>query len=79
MFKLAKQLSTKRSGISTQHIQPALYDAGNPITSTEQQLNLWADFLDTKFAAGQDQPKIDLVDPSKTEPYPPIIMAEVKI
>ena len=76
VFKIAKQLSTKRNG--NQHTQPALDDNGNPITSTKQQLNLWADFLDKKFAPGVNEPEIDLSDPPEAEPSPPITMAEVK-
>ena len=70
VFKIAKQLSTKRNG--NQHTQPALDDNGNPITSTKQQLNLWTDFLDKKFAPGLNEPEIDLSNLTEAEPSHPL-------
>ena len=76
IFKLARQLSTKRNG--NQYTQPVLDDSGNPITTTEQQHELWANFLENKFAALPDEPKGDLTDPPDTSAPMNITLVEVK-
>lgn len=42
-FRMAKQLAGK--GKTTSCIQPAKDEQGNPITNTNQKLELWAKFL----------------------------------
>ena len=51
-FKLAKQLSGKKS---SGNIQPSKDDQGNVITDTDQQLELWAEFLEKKFSQGPEE------------------------
>ena len=58
IFRLAKQLSGK--GKTTSCTQPSRDDQGNPITDTDQQLELWANFLEKKFSAGPEEPEVIL-------------------
>ena len=56
--QIAKRLTNKDNGSS--FCQPSKDNKGNPITSVEQQLESWADFLQIKFAARTDEPAVDL-------------------
>ena len=58
IIRLAKQLSGK--GKTTSCTQPSRDDQGNPITDTDQQLELWANFLEKKFSAGPEEPEVFL-------------------
>ena len=60
VFKHAKQLSSRGEG--NRFVQPILDNNGDPITTTEQQHQLWADFLEQKFAAIPNDPEVDLSD-----------------
>ena len=40
---------------------------GNQITTTEHQLECWADFLDKKFAGRPDEPSVVLDEPDEPE------------
>ena len=51
---------------------------GNTITTTEQQHELWADFLRKKFAALPEESEVDLSDPDVTSDPPTITIEEVK-
>jgi hypothetical protein len=76
VFKLSKRLSSKNGSAFT---QPSKDHLGNPITSTEQQLESWAIFLEKKFAASPQEPSVDLDDiPSLQENVPDIDIDEVK-
>ena len=76
VFRLAKSLSTKRSGNLT--VQPSIDSDGNPITSAEEQQEAWAKFLENKFAARPDEPEIDLHDDDDAPSTPNITLAEVQ-
>ena len=76
IFKLSRQLSTKRNG--NNFVQPVIDDCGNTITTTEQQHELWADFLGKKFAALPEESEVDLSDPDDTSDPPTITIEEVK-
>ena len=76
VFKKAKQLSSKGTG--NKFVQPVLDDSGNPITSTEQQHELWADFLDAKFEAFQGDQEVDLSDPPNALQPEPFTIEELK-
>ena len=58
VYKVAKQLTTKGNG--NKFCQPSKDENGNIITSTEQQLEAWAVFLEKKFAARPDESAPDL-------------------
>ena len=65
VFKLAKSLSSQqKSNIS---VQPVIDSNGDQITSTEHQLECWADFLDKKFAGRPDEPSVVLEGPDEPE------------
>ena len=72
-FKMAKQLSCK--GKTTSCIQPAKDAQGNIITTTEQQLELWAEFLEKKFASDPNEPNVILTS-DEEEAVPPITLEE---
>ena len=72
-FKMAKQLSCK--GKTTSCIQPAKDAQGNIITTTEQQLELWAEFLEKKFASDPNEPNVILTS-GEEEAVPPITLEE---
>ena len=76
VFKLAKSLSPCNGSAFT---QPSIYHIENPITSTVQQLELWAIFLEKKFYAGPGKPTVDLEDvTNQQENVPDIDIEEVK-
>ena len=55
-------------------------ESGNFITTTEQQLKLWANFLEKKFGALPDEPEIELAEPpNQIASTPTITLDEVKI
>ena len=60
VFKIAKRLASQ--GKTTSFTQPSKDQHGNPITSTDEQLKLWADFLENKFSAQSGEPVIELCD-----------------
>ena len=57
-FKLAKKLASQ--GKTTLFTQPSKDEYGKPITSTDQQLKLWANFLENKFSAQANEPEVAL-------------------
>lgn len=78
VYRLSKSLSTKRSGNA--FVQPSVDLQGNEITSSEQQLEAWAVFLEEKFAARPNEPEIDLQQtPANEDLVPDIDMEEVKV
>ena len=72
-FRMAKQLSGK--GKTTSCTQPAKDDQGNLITDTKQQLELWAKFIENKFAAHPQEPEVILHSDDEA-PVPPPSMEE---
>ena len=70
-FKLAKQLSGKKKSSSC--VQPSKDNEGNPIISTEKQLELWAEFLEKKFEKGPEEPEVNLEDPDEEAVPPPTL------
>ena len=76
VFKCAKQLSSRGTGNS--FLQPTLDGNGDPITTTEQQHQLWADFLDNKFAAISNDPEVDLSDLPDESPPAKFTLDEMK-
>ena len=74
VFKLAKQLSTKRNG--NRFCQPSKDEKGALITTTEQQLEAWAVFLERKFAARPDEVMPDLNDEPDAVEVPPVSLEE---
>ena len=70
-FRLAKQIATKRK--TTSFAQPSIDDQGSPITSNEQQLELWARFLEEKFRAQPGEPDIILHSDSELDVPPPTL------
>ena len=76
VFKCAKQLSSRGTG--NRFIQPTLDGNGDPITTTEQQHQVWADFLDNKFAAIPNDPEVDLSDPPDEPPPAKFTLDEMK-
>ena len=73
-FRMAKQLSGK--GKTTCCTQPAKGEQGNIIIDTEQQLELWAKFLEAKFAKGQEEPDEVNLRSDDEEPVPPLSLEE---
>jgi hypothetical protein len=71
-LKLAKQLSGKKS---SGNIQPSKDDLGNVIADTDQQLELWAEFLDKKFSQDPEEEEVNLLDGNE-EPIPPTTIEE---
>ena len=58
---------------------PSIDHIGNPITSTVQQLESWAIFLEKKFDAGPGEPTVDREGvPNQQENVPYIDIEEVK-
>ena len=68
-YRLEKKIATK--GKTTLSTQPSKYDAGNLITSNEHQLELWAKFIENKFAAHPGEPEVVLHCNNKAEVPPP--------
>ena len=58
VFRLAKVLATK--GKTTLFTQPSKDELGRPITSSEKQLELWANYLEKKFSAQPNEPHVQL-------------------
>ena len=52
VYRLAQSLSSKKGNSFT---QPSVDLEGKHITSSEQQQEAWAQFLENKFAARQDE------------------------
>jgi hypothetical protein len=77
MFKIAKQLSTRSRG--NNNCQPSQDNEGNPITSTEQQLEAWACFLEKKFSARSDELDVNLQNHPGEVKVPDINIHEVKL
>jgi len=57
VYRIAKKLANK--GKTTLSTQPSKDKDGNAITSNEQQLDLWAEFLE-KIEAEEDEPEVVL-------------------
>ena len=66
---IAKRLASNSK--TTQTTQPSKHEDGNLRTSTDQQLELWANFLEKKFAAQPGEPEIELHADSKEDVPPP--------
>ena len=77
VFKIAKQLSTRGRG--NNNCQPSQDNEGNPITSTSQQLEAWACFLEKKFSARPDEPVVNLQSQPDEVEVLDISMQEVKL
>ena len=60
VYRLAKQIYKKKSGKS--YIQPSVDMQGQQVTSTDQQLNAWTEFLEQKFSARDNEPEVMLPD-----------------
>ena len=60
VFKIAKTLS--RGGNGNKFCQPSIDSNGNQITSTEEQLEAWAVFLEEKFSARPNETFPNLED-----------------
>ena len=58
VYRLAKQISKKKS--SKSYIQPSVDMQGQQITNTDQQLDAWAEFLEQKFSARDNEPEVAL-------------------
>ena len=69
-------LSSKGKG--NKHCQPSKDEDGNLITSTEQQLEAWAVFLEKKFSARPDEALPDLRDIGNEITLPGISLEETK-
>ena len=65
VYRLAKDLSTKKSGRT--FIQPSVDNDGKDITKTEEQLEAWAIFLEKKFSARPEDPEIQLNEEDEDE------------
>ena len=65
VFRLSRHLSSKQK--SNLSVQPAIDAQGNVITSNEQQLECWAEFLDSKFAARDNESLVDLTSGADDE------------
>ena len=76
VFKIAKVLSSKGKG--NKLCQPSKDEAGNLITSTEQQLEAWAVFLEKKFSARPDETLPDLRDIGNEAALPGISLEETQ-
>ena len=76
VFKIAKVLSSKGKG--NKLCQPSKDEAGNLITSTEQQLEVWAVFLEKKFSAQPDETLPDLRDIGNEATLPGISLEETQ-
>ena len=75
VYRIAKKLSTKQNGITFS--QPTKDEQGNLITNTQQQLEAWAVFLETKFAARDNEPVVDLQSQTE-EDVEDVTLEEVK-
>ena len=76
VFRITKSLSNKRNG--NKFIQPSKDLLGNQIVDDAQQLDSWATFLDSKFAAGPNEQEVMLDDNDEPEIIPSISLDEVK-
>ena len=77
IYKLTKQLSTKKKGNA--FCQPSKDHTGAPNTSIGQQLEPWATFLEQTFAARPGMTQTDLHDENEEAvPVPEITLEEVK-
>ena len=76
VFRLAKSLSANQN--RNLHIQPAIDQEGSPITSTEQQQDEWANFLEKKFAARDGETEVNLQQTEDETLPPDITLDEVK-
>ena len=77
VFKIAKVLSSKGNG--NKFCQPSKDEGGKLITSTEQQLEAWAVYLEKKFAARPDETFPDLSDRDNEIPLPGISIEETEL
>ena len=77
VYRTAKKLSSKQNGST--FCQPSKDTNGNLITSTEQQLELWAKFLEGKFVACVGEPNVDLQSRAGDEGVDEITLEEVKV
>ena len=75
VFRLSRSLSSKQK--SNLSVQPATNPQGDIITSTEEQQECWADFLEKKFAARDNEPDVVLNESDSTETVPDPIIDEV--
>ena len=70
-YRLAKQLTSK--GKTTLCTQPSEDQNGLPITSTQKQLELWAQFLEKKFSAQPNEPDVILHEAEEEDITPPTL------
>ena len=77
VFRLARSLSSKKK--DNLSVQPSTDMEGNLITSSEQQHEAWATFLEKKFAARPGEPQLDLqLFDENIEDPPEISLDEVR-
>ena len=76
VYKIAKVLTSKGNG--NKFCQPSIDEHGNQITSTEQQLESWAVFLEKKFAARPDETMPDLAACPEEEIIPDLAIEETE-
>ena len=74
IYRKAKSLSSHPKGSS--FVQPSVDPEGNIITSSEQQLEEWAKFLENKFAARENEPVVDLSNSESTDETVPVISVD---
>ena len=76
MFRLAKSLTPKGNG--NRYIQPSTDNNGDLITSTDQQLDSWAEFLEDKFKARPNEPEVHLPGVELDEDIAELTLEEVE-
>ena len=76
VFRIAKSLSSRANG--SQFTQPNLDLMGNIITTSEQQLDAWATFLEQKFSPLPNEDEVDLINGGNDQPVEDITLEEVK-
>ena len=75
---IANKFSSKDNGNS--FCLPSTDSNGNEIASAEQQLKLWAEFLENKFESLPDEPTVNLNDDFDVDyQMADIILEEVKL
>ena len=76
--RIAKRLSTKQNGKS--FIQPSVDNNGNIITSTDEQLEAWAVFLEEKFSArsGEQTTNLEQEQDEETNEVPEPTRQEIE-
>ena len=77
MYRRAKSLTSKGNG--NRFIQPSTDKNGDIITTTEQQLDSWAVFLEDKFKALPNEPEIVIPERGSSENIADLSFEEVKV